>query len=123
MRDGSGRCVRHPREQWVKRPDATKRITGRKLQRLRKELFEREPLCVLCRERGLVTLATERDHRVPLAEGGADDDSNVQALCSPCHEAKSLAEAVRGRGRCTGLVHEGRGVGPKSRETPAETGR
>jgi 5-methylcytosine-specific restriction protein A len=99
VRDGSGRCEAHPRPAWEKRPDATKRVTGRKLQAMRAALFARDPLCVHCKERGLVVLATQRDHVLSLEEGGADDDSNVQGLCEPCHEAKSLAERIRGRRR------------------------
>lgn len=57
----------------------------------------REPLCAECKKLGRVTLATQRDHVIPLAEGGPDDDTNEQGLCEPCHEAKSLAEALRAR--------------------------
>ncbi|WP_235579323.1 HNH endonuclease [Pseudorhodoferax sp. Leaf274] len=78
---------------------ATPRTTGRKLQRMRAELFARCPLCVECERLGRVTEATQRDHIKPLAEGGADDDSNVQALCDDCHEAKSRTESTRGRWR------------------------
>lgn len=99
VRDGTGRCARHPREAWAKKPTATKRITGRKLQAMRASLFQRNPLCVECQRLGKVTLATQRDHVIPLAEGGRDDCSNEQGLCEPCHEAKSLAEALRGRRR------------------------
>lgn len=102
VRDGGNRCPRHPKEVWVKPPDATKRITGRKLQRMRAALFTRDPLCAECRRHGRVTLATQRDHIKPLAEGGLDDESNEQGLCHACHEAKSLAEAARGRRRATG---------------------
>lgn len=97
VRDGSSRCERHPRESWAKRATVCKRITGRKLQRLRGELFAREPLCAECKRLGRVTLATQRDHRIPLCDGGTEDDDNVQGLCDPCHEAKSLGEALRGR--------------------------
>ncbi len=100
--DGSGRCARHRRPAWSKPAGATKRVTGRKLQRKRSELFARSPLCSMCSERGRVTLATVRDHKTPLAEGGADDDSNVQGLCDACHEEKTLAEALRGRARQSG---------------------
>lgn len=34
----------------------------------------------------------EIDHIVPLCKGGSDDLSNLQALCSQCHGAKSKAE-------------------------------
>jgi 5-methylcytosine-specific restriction protein A len=96
--DGSGRCAAHPREAWVK-CTPTKRITGRRLQVMRASLFSRCPLCVKCLEDDLVVPATERDHVIPLAEGGRDDESNEQALCSACHETKSAAESQRGRRR------------------------
>ncbi len=99
MRDGTGRCEKHPPKVWAKRHDAPKRVTGRKLQQLRRELFEANPLCVACDKLGLVTLATQRDHIVSLGEGGRDVAENTQGLCDPCHEAKSLAEALRGRRR------------------------
>lgn len=66
---------------------------------MRAALFQRNPLCVKCQSLGLVTLATQRDHIVALEEGGEDTDENTQGLCDPCHEAKSLAEAIRGRRR------------------------
>jgi 5-methylcytosine-specific restriction protein A len=69
---------------------------------MRAELFSANPLCVECQRQGRVTQATQRDHIVPLAEGGADDDTNVQGLCHECHEAKSGAEAARGRRRSMG---------------------
>lgn len=99
VRDGTGRCPKHPKQLWAKKVDAPKRITGRKLQRLRAELFARDPLCAECKRQGRVTLATQRDHIKSLGEGGEDIDSNVQGLCFDCHEAKSKAEAARGIAR------------------------
>lgn len=92
-----GRCADHQREPWRKKPDATKRITGRRLQEMRRQLFAVHPLCVACQLQGRVTEATQRDHIVPLGEGGADDDTNVQGLCDACHDEKSLAESMRAR--------------------------
>ena len=102
VRDGSGRCAKHPQVQWVKRPTPTKRVTGRRLQALRAALFAEKPLCAECERAGRVALATQRDHIAPLAEGGADDGGNVQGLCESCHDAKSQAEAQRGRRRAAG---------------------
>lgn len=99
VRDGSSRCGKHPREAWAKPVTATARVTGRRLQAMRKALFDRSPVCVLCEADGRVTLATQRDHIVSLAEGGADDDDNTQALCLACHDAKSKGESARGRRR------------------------
>ncbi|MFZ3002066.1 MAG: HNH endonuclease signature motif containing protein [Undibacterium umbellatum] len=64
---------------------------------MRADLFSRDPLCADCKKVGRVALATQRDHVIPLAEGGPDDETNEQGLCDACHEAKSLAEAQRGR--------------------------
>lgn len=79
------------------RSTPTKRITGRRLQARREALFQRAPLCAECRRQGRVTPATVRDHVIPLAEGGPDDESNEQGLCEACHAVKSAAEARRGR--------------------------
>lgn len=99
VRDGSGRCDKHQSTAWVKKPMATKRTTGRKLQAMRAALFQAQPLCVMCEAQGRVTLATQRDHIVPLAEGGQDTADNTQGLCEPCHEGKSLAERLRAQKR------------------------
>ena len=106
VRDWSGRCEAHQKPVWSKRVDAPKRTTGRKLQAMRAQLFRANPLCVACEAQGRVTAATQRDHIIPLSEGGADDDGNTQALCEACHEIKSKAEAARGVRRWT----DGRGA-------------
>ncbi|WP_408608401.1 HNH endonuclease [Actinomyces howellii] len=44
--------------------------------------------------------ATEADHVVPVAEGGAMyDPLNGQAACGSCHMQKTQREAARGRQR------------------------
>jgi 5-methylcytosine-specific restriction endonuclease McrA len=35
------------------------------------------------------------DHVVPLADGGTDDDDNLQTLCRSCHGRKTRAEQGR----------------------------
>ena len=67
----------------------TKRITGRRLQRIRKQVFGEQPICVACKAKGRVTVATQVDHIVALVNGGEDDHDNRQALCEECHEAKT----------------------------------
>jgi 5-methylcytosine-specific restriction protein A len=97
VRDGTSRCPQHKAKAWAQAPGSeTKRRTGRALQRDRAALFSREPLCRECSAAGRVALATIRDHVKPLAEGGADDDSNVQPLCQACSDAKTAAESARG---------------------------
>lgn len=44
--------------------------------------------------------ATAADHVVPWAQGGSNDPiANGQAVCDPCHNEKTQAEAAYGRNR------------------------
>jgi 5-methylcytosine-specific restriction enzyme A len=72
------------------------RIRGRKLQQLRARLFARQPWCVTCLTVGRQSRATIRDHTIPLAEGGRDDETNEQGLCAACSTVKTEAESKRG---------------------------
>lgn len=69
-----------------------KRITGTTLQKRRRRWFEANPLCVHCKAQGRVSLATDLDHITPLFKGGADDETNLQGLCKPCHDAKTAKD-------------------------------
>lgn len=93
-----GRCPQHARPAsapW--NPDAPPRIRGRALQQLRRALFDREPLCRLCAYHQRVTVATIRDHIVPMAEGGTEDSWNIQPLCQTCSDLKTHDESRRGQ--------------------------
>jgi 5-methylcytosine-specific restriction endonuclease McrA len=72
------------------------RIRGRELQRRRERLFEKQRWCVTCLNHDRRTLATIRRHIVPLVEGGTEDESNEQALCLDCSDAKTEHESRRG---------------------------
>lgn len=67
----------------------TARVRGRSNQRRRSIYFARYPLCVKCKDRGLITVARQIDHIIPLCKGGSDEMDNWQGLCIPCHEAKT----------------------------------
>jgi len=101
LTDGKlSRCPLHVEKAWQKTGKQTERVfKGDTLQRMRMELFRRNPLCVSCETHGRVTLATQRDHIIPLAEGGADTVENTQGLCVKCHDTKSLEERERGTRR------------------------
>jgi 5-methylcytosine-specific restriction endonuclease McrA len=71
------------------------RLGGRALQRRNSRILALYPLCPICEARGFVTQSAEVDHRLPLIDGGTDDDSNCWALCTPCHIAKTSQEAAR----------------------------
>jgi 5-methylcytosine-specific restriction protein A len=61
--------------------------------RIRARLMSANPLCVLCQREGRVAAATELDHRVPLWQGGTDDEANLDPLCAACHRDKTAREA------------------------------
>jgi 5-methylcytosine-specific restriction enzyme A len=56
-------------------------------ERLRRQVLAEEPTCRACR-----APATEVDHIVPLNRRGSGGRANLQALCKPCHKAKSDLE-------------------------------
>ena len=74
------------------------RIRGNSLQKIRRDHFRENPLCVQCEKEGRISLATELDHIVPIAHGGSESDSNRQGLCRYCHDAKSATEATERTG-------------------------
>ena len=93
------RCQAHERSTqygWgTKHGQNAHRIRGPELQTLRAILFSKYPMCQACGERPSVI----RDHKVPIAEGGTEDESNIWALCQECSDAKTQQEAQRGRAR------------------------
>jgi len=94
--DGSGYCSLHKPKAWDRPNKNYKRMGGRKLQTINKLFMRDNPLCVECLKHGIHTLATVRDHIIPLAEGGEDTTENSQALCKQCHDKKTREEARRG---------------------------
>ena len=50
-----------------------------------------------CRVCGLTTKDLEVDHVINVAQGGTDDDGNLQAICIPCHKAKTAIESTAQR--------------------------
>lgn len=89
--------------QTVESPGKTKRARGRSWMVRRYAWLAKHPECAEC---GLIDVTNQVDHIVPLWEGGADDESNMQTLCSGphgCHTRKSAEEAKR-RARVRGGV-------------------
>ena len=73
-----------------------KRLKGRKSQERRLRIAERDVfICQMC---GRPTTNGIADHIIPLAFGGKDDEDNMQWLCIPCHQKKSIEEK-KGRER------------------------
>lgn len=66
-------------------------------------------LCQPCLKTGRPTPATEVDHITPKAKGGTDDDNNLQAICHPCHAAKTKVEIAQAQGRKVRLTYNDAG--------------
>jgi 5-methylcytosine-specific restriction protein A len=54
-------------------------------------------LCQPCKRHGRTTKAEQVDHKTPRSAGGSDKDSNLEAICIPCHKYKTQQEALDGR--------------------------
>ena len=83
----------------------TERGYGPAWVKLRNRILKRDLyLCQQCNRDGRTTPLGIKphdyavDHIKPKAQGGTDHPSNLQSLCKPCHDTKSLAEAAQGRG-------------------------
>jgi 5-methylcytosine-specific restriction protein A len=76
------------------RPHTTERKRGSAGVKDRAKIKQRDcGLCQECKRRGRVTIGAVVDHITPLWDGGSDEDDNKELLCTPCHDAKTAAEA------------------------------
>ena len=94
LTDGT-RCPDHRRPAW--RSSRTQGMTTAQRgydsawQRARRAQLRTEPQC-----RGCGAPATEVDHIIPIADGGARlDPGNLASVCTTCHRAKTLRDAHR----------------------------
>lgn len=78
---------------------------GTKWDKIRERILKRDAgLCQECLRQGKVTPVGHKpftayvDHIINKAEGGTDDDENLQTLCRRCHQIKTDGEKNR-RGR------------------------
>jgi hypothetical protein len=71
-------------------------VSGSAEQVRRKRILEHYRFCChVCGKPGADLVG----HRIPLAEGGADEDWNLAPIhAEPCHREKTAAEALRARG-------------------------
>lgn len=86
-------CPAHPRHAWSRSNASEYGAEHRRLRSLLLPAGEVTP-CALCSSGASIL-----DHRIPLAEGGRTELSNMQPLCKACSDAKSQAEAKRGQMR------------------------
>lgn len=73
----------------------------RRWRNVRKHHLMNNPLCVHCRDKGLITAATVLDHIKNVGsyeeherETAFWNEDNWQGLCVPCHNRKSQKEKV-----------------------------
>ena len=104
--DGSGYCAAHQSDRYIgkfgdkHRGSRHERGYGSSWDALRKRILSRDKgLCQPHLKQGKYRPAREVDHIICKAEGGTDDDDNLQAICTECHKEKTAEEALRGRGR------------------------
>jgi 5-methylcytosine-specific restriction endonuclease McrA len=69
---------------------SVERLRGRALQRQRERVWLRDQgVCARCGHVTTFPSGFEMDHIVALANGGTNDDANMQILHHECHEAKT----------------------------------
>jgi 5-methylcytosine-specific restriction protein A len=84
----------------VVRPGMVERKRGSAGVKDRQRIKTRDyGLCVMCQAAGRVSIGAVVDHRIPLWNGGSDEDDNKQTLCHPCHDEKTALEACERAGR------------------------
>jgi 5-methylcytosine-specific restriction endonuclease McrA len=86
-------CQLHAQKPWrdreARRPPTPRGRAERVLRRWKR-------ICHVCGQAG----ATEADHVIALALGGADDEANMRPIHpAPCHREKTMAEAAEARRR------------------------
>ena len=72
-------------------PSNRQRTSSYHWRKLRMTILERDKFT--CQNCGVITTVLEVDHIIPNSDN--NDPSNLQALCRPCHEAKTLVENKR----------------------------
>lgn len=69
------------------RPSASARGYGSHWRKLRLAILAARPVCEDCGRES----AAHVDHKLALAVGGTNDESNLAALCHSCHSKKTVA--------------------------------
>ncbi len=95
----STHCTEHADDRcgWLKTgmQTARERGYGWKWQKLRVRVLERDfGLCQICSSSGFSTIATEVDHIIAKANGGTDEEDNLQAICRSCHVKKTTRDRL-----------------------------
>jgi 5-methylcytosine-specific restriction enzyme A len=67
-------------------------------KRVRARVLEYSPLCTKCKDKGILTLATDVHHVEALRKNWERriDVSNLEAICKPCHNRERHKEKGKG---------------------------
>lgn len=65
----------------------------------RRAVLQRDGHQCQLREPGCTGVATQADHKIPVAWGGNETLDNGQGACESCHQRKTKREAAEGRRR------------------------
>ncbi|MDV7638712.1 HNH endonuclease signature motif containing protein [Acinetobacter baumannii] len=79
---------------WRSNKSSTERGYGYRWQKARERFLRSNPLCVYCKAKGLVEVATVVDHIIP-HRGDQEifwDESQWQSLCASCHSSTKQKE-------------------------------
>lgn len=96
--EAPGYCEKHQKDAtgWNRShgdKSASERGYGWAWKKLRDRIMQRDyGLCQPHIRQGIVKPAHEVDHKIPKAQGGTDDEPNLEAICTECHRAKTAAE-------------------------------
>lgn len=58
---------------------------GSEWRKIRTRYIKAHAFCEDCLSRGRYVPATEVHHKLPLKDGGTNDESNLMSLCKSCH--------------------------------------
>ncbi len=97
---GSGFCVKceptATTDKWAlhhKGKTTTQRGYGSEWEQLKRVVIKRDKgLCQMCLRNGVVTQATQVDHKIAKANGGTDKLTNLECICTPCHDKKTAKD-------------------------------
>ena len=86
---------------------------GAAWDKLRAHILQRDKrLCRSCIRLGIIRTATDVDHIIRKADGGNDDESNLQSLCRSCHKDKTRAENAGIEAKVSGCNASGIPIDP-----------
>lgn len=95
-------CDAHQPKAWASNEGLSRhqRGYGSQWEKIRERALKRDGyLCQVCLDKGIFTQAQAVDHIKAKTDGGTDDLDNLQSICNPCHEAKTVEEANNGRNK------------------------